>query len=231
MTWGLVAVGGATLIGSVIGSGASSSAADSQADSASQASAANTAMQQKAIDAQREMFDIQNNMTSPWREAGKVGLESLQSLSTDQGRADALSGYYAGDEYASQFGQMSDEITGNLSAQAAATGGLRGGNYQQLSADTIGSLSNQMGQNYLTNMYNQNTGLANMGIGATSQGVQAAGDLGQGLASSYGQIGAGQAAAYNAAGQAQAQNQLTQGSIWGNAVGTLGGIGYNYFGG
>jgi hypothetical protein len=209
MSWGLIAVGGATLVGSILGSKASKGAAESQSGSA-----------QQGMESQERMFNQQLEMMQPYRDAGTGALGQLQGLASPQGRADALSGYYAGDEYKMLSNQMTGDITSNLQAQAAATGGLRGGNYQQLSSQAIGNIAPQLGQNYLSNMYNQQTGLANMGMGAASQGAQQAGQLGQGLAAGFNQMG-----------QAQAQNQLTQGNITGNAIGTLGGLGYNYFGG
>jgi hypothetical protein len=67
---------------------------------------------------------------------------------------------------------------------------------------------------FLNNQQNQYTGLANMGMGAASQGANAANNLGRGISNQYQNIG-----------DAQAQKYLTQGNIWGNTLGKLGGIG------
>ena len=98
---------------------------------------------------------------------------------------------------------------------AAMTGGVRSGNNQV----ALTSIAPQLGQNYLSNQYNQLTGLANMGMGASSQGAQSANYLGSSMNQAQQNIG-----------QAQAQNYLAQGNIASNTIGTLGGIASQYYG-
>ena len=198
MSWGLVAVAGATVVGGVIGSQGAKSAAGTQADASAY-----------AADVQREMFNKSLELQEPYREAGYGALEGLQGLSTPEGRASALSGYYQSPEFAMLNKQQEQQALRNASVT-----GLRGGNTQA----ALGEIAPQLGMNYLANQQNQLTGLANLGMGAASQGSQGAMQLGS-------QLGANQIAA----GQASAQSQLAQSQMWGNVAGTLGGLGYNYF--
>lgn len=69
----------------------------------------------------------------------------------------------------------------------------------------------QLGQNYLTSQYNNLTGLANMGLGAASQGAAGYQQLGQNQAYGLNQIGMGRAQ-QQVAGQT-AQNQALQSGI------------------
>lgn len=66
MSWGMVAVAGASLVGGAMGASASKSAAKDQANAAREAAAQ-----------EREMFDKQIELQAPWREAGGLGLNRL----------------------------------------------------------------------------------------------------------------------------------------------------------
>lgn len=199
MSWGLVAVAGATIVGGVIGSQAAGSAADEQSASA-----------QAGMESEERMFERSLELQQPYREAGYGALEQLQGLATPEGRAQSLQDYYAGPEYAALAAQQEKQALGN----AAVTGGVRGGNTQA----ALASIAPQLGQNYLSNLYNQQTGLANLGMGAASQGAAGATGLGGSLS-----------ALQQQAGQASAANSLAQGNIWSGAVGTLGGLAGDYF--
>lgn len=75
MTWGLVAVAGASLVGGMMSSNAASSAADKQ----QQAS-------QQTLDLQKQMFDTQNGYQQPYRDAGGAAMQRLSYLlGTGQG--------------------------------------------------------------------------------------------------------------------------------------------------
>lgn len=69
MTWGYVAVGAATLVGGAMASSATKKAAKGQA-----------AASQSAIGEQQRQFDVSNENTRPYREAGATSLEELQRL-------------------------------------------------------------------------------------------------------------------------------------------------------
>lgn len=199
MSWGLVAVGVGTAAAGYMGSKSAGDAADSQTDSA-----------MAGIASQERMFDKSLELQQPYRDVGYDALPQLQGLTTPQGRADALQGYYAGPEFQQLQAQAEEQQLRN----AAATGGLRGGANQA----ALGTIAPQLGQQYLNSQYNQLTGLANMGMGAASQGAQGAMGLGQGIS-----------ALQQQAGQAQAANSLAQGNIWGNMASDFGGMAYSHF--
>ena len=198
MSWGLVAVGGAGLLGSYMGSKASDKAAGAQQESA-----------EKSIESQEAMFDKSLELQQPYRQAGYDALGGLQGLADPAQRGQMLNDYYAGDEYQALQGQQNEQTLRN----AAATGGMRGGNTQA----ALANIAPQLGQNFLNNQQNQFTGLANMGMGAASQGAQGAQQFGNQQSLLQQQIG-----------QSQAQNALTQGSIQSGLVSDLGGLGYQY---
>lgn len=199
MTWGLVAVAGATLVGGKISSNASKSAAKTQ-----------QAGTESGIASQERMFDRSLELQEPYRDAGYGALEGLQGLTNQDYRAEQLQEYYAGPEYA----QMSQQAEEQQMRNAAMTGGVRGGANQV----ALASIAPQLGQQYLSGLNQQYTGLANMGMGSASQGANQAMQLGGNISNLQQQ-----------SAQAGAQNQLTQGNIWGNTVGTLGGLASDYF--
>tara|TARA_R110000850_G_scaffold100316_4_gene207515 strand:+ start:2147 stop:2758 length:612 start_codon:yes stop_codon:yes gene_type:complete len=200
MPWGAAIAAGAAIVGSKM-----------QSDSAEDASNAQQASSQAGIDSQERMFDKSIALQQPYMDAGYGALTGLQGLTTTEGRAQALQGYYGGQEFAEQQKQQESQAMRN----AAMTGGVRSGNNQV----ALASIAPQLGQNYLSNQYNQLTGLANMGMGASSQGAQSANYLGSSMNQAQQNIG-----------QAQAQNYLAQGNIASNTIGTLGGIASQYYG-
>lgn len=157
------------------------------------------------IESQERMFEKQLELLAPYREAGYGALGGLQQLVSPEGRATMLSDYYNSDE----FRQMQRQGSENAARLGAVTGGLRSGSTYM----ALENVAPQLGQSYLTNQYNQLTGLANLGTGAASQGAQAAGQLGQ-----------SQAIAQQNMGQAYASNQLAQANIYGNLLSDLGGM-------
>ncbi len=199
MTWGMTAVAGASLISGKLSSDASKDAVRSQEASAL-----------AGIESEEKMFDKQLEIMAPYRESGYQAIEGLQGLVDPTQRASMLGEYYKGPE----FKAMSDYANRNIMSNASATGGLRGGNTKV----DLAQVSPMLGMNYLDSLQNQYTGLANMGMGAASQGAQGAQYLGSKTSNLLGQQG-----------QAQAANQLAQANIWGNTVGTLGGIAGDYF--
>lgn len=141
MTWGMVAVAGATVVSGVMGSNAASSAAGAQ-----------VAASQEQARVQKEMFDKQVELQAPFREAGLKGQNELLDLLG-----------LSGNTKAAGYGSLSQPFTGQdmykdpgyafrlnegvkaLDRSAAARGGLLGGN--QLRGVT------QFGQDYATNEY------------------------------------------------------------------------------
>lgn len=199
MTWGFVAVAGATLIGGAMSSKGSKDAAKIQ-----------QAGTESGIASQERMFDRSLELQEPYREAGYGALEGLQGLTDQDYRAEKLQSYYAGPEYA----QMSQQVEGQQMRNAAVTGGVRGGANQA----ALASIAPQLGQQYLSGLNQQYTGLANMGMGAASQGAGQAMQLGGNISNLQQQ-----------SAQAGAQNSLAQANIWGNVASDFGGLASDYF--
>ena len=192
MPWAAAAAVG----GALISSQASKSAAGKQASA-----------EREAIASQERMFDKQLELMAPYREAGYGAIEGLQQLVSPEGRAQSLQDYYASPEYQA----MQNQAAETTARYGAATGGLRSGsNYAALQ-----NIAPQLGQSFLTNQYNQYSGLANLGMGAASQGVQGAANLGNQQAMGLRNIG-----------QANAQNSLTQANIYSGLANDLAGM-YN----
>jgi hypothetical protein len=186
------ALGG--IAGAIIGSKSAGKASDAQVRAA-----------QLGIDSQEKMFNQSLALQAPYRNAGYGAVKGLQGLVDPAQRAQTLQGYYDSDEYA----MMENQAQQSTLRSASATGNMRGG----AGAAAIGAIAPQLGMQFLNNQQNQYTGLANMGMGAASQGANAANNLGLGMANSYNQIG-----------DAQAQGILAKGNIWGNTLGKLGGF-------
>lgn len=199
MTWGLVAVAGATVIGSVISSSSSGKAARAQEN------AANT-----AAGTQLQMYNQTREDQAPWRAAGGTAVGQL-SAGTAPGaefnRNFTMADFNADPGY--QF--RMDQGSRALQASAAARGGL-------LSGGTLKALD-RYGQDFASNEYsnaynrfnndqstrfNRLSSIAGLGQTATAQtgaaGTAAANQIGNA------QIGYGNAAAAGYIGQANAVN-------------------------
>ncbi len=199
MTWGFVAVGAGTLLAGAMGSSASK-------DASRQQQAGTLA----GIQSQEKMFNRSLELQQPYREAGYGALGGLQQLADPAGRAELLDQYYQGPEYAAMSGQVEEQQLRN----AAATGGLRGGGNQAAMA----SIAPQLGQQFLSGQNQRYTGLANMGMGASSQGA------GQAM-----QLGGNISALQQQAARAGANNSINQANIWGNVASDFGAMGFDYF--
>ena len=199
MPWGYAIAAGASLYG-----------AKKKSDSAKKASKTQQAGTEAGMESEERMFERSLELQQPYREAGYGALEGLQGLTDQDYRADKLESYYRGPEYA----QMSQQVQGQQMRNAAVTGGVRGGANEA----ALASIAPQLGQQYLSGLNQQYTGLANMGMGAASQGS------GQAM-----QLGSNISALQQQSAQAGAQNQLAQANIWSNAAGTVAGIGSDYF--
>ena len=199
-------LGAGMLAGGMLGSAYMNSKASKDASEIQQQAG------QQGIDTQQAMFDKSLELQQPYREAGYDALGGLQNLADPTQRGQMLDDYYAGGEYQALAGQQNEQTLRN----AAATGGIRGGNTQA----ALANIAPQLGQNFLNNQQNQLSGLANMGMGAASQGAQGAQQFGNQQSLLQQQIG-----------QAGAQNALTQGGIAGNLMTGFGGMGYAASGG
>lgn len=199
MSWGLVAAGVGAAVGGIATSKGSKSAAESQRAGAA-----------AGQESQERMFERSLELQEPYREAGYQAIEGLQGLTSPEARAQTLQDYYAGPEYLAASQQIEEQQLRN----AAATGGLRGGANQA----ALATIAPQLGQQFLAGQEQRFTGLANLGMGAASQGAAGAQQLGGNVSLLQQQ-----------AAQAQAANQLAQANIFGNTAGTIAGLGADYF--
>lgn len=209
-------VTGITAGASIIGGGMAASGARDAANT--QADAAN-----RAATLQKQMFDEQQRMSAPYREAGVTGQNRLMELLGLGGNTGA-EGY---GRYSKDFG-MSDfqedpgyafrlsEGQKALDRQAAARGGLISGGAlkaatrygQDMGSQEYGNAYNR----YQTNRTNQ---LAPLGSLMSSGQAAAAG-----AASQAGQYGANAGNLMTQAGQSIAAGQLGAGNTLNNALGT-----------
>tara|TARA_R110000782_G_scaffold22659_3_gene59875 strand:- start:900 stop:1535 length:636 start_codon:yes stop_codon:yes gene_type:complete len=172
-------------------------------------------MEQRGLDTQLQMQERAIGLMQPYTDAGYGALSGLQGLTDPAQRAQMLGDYYKSDEY----NQMAGQASANAMRGASAQGGLRGGS----TYSALENVAPQLGQSFLSNQYNQLTGLANMGMGSASQGANSYSNLGSNMANTYSNIGAGQANQMIAA--QNSQNQALSGGI-----GALSGAFGSYFG-
>lgn len=187
-----VAVAGITAAASIGGSVIASNSAKSAAN---KAAAAQQTANEQAIAAQQAQYQQTRSDLMPWQTAGKSALSGQSDLLGLNGAAAqqaAITNLQGSPLYQSLFGNGQNTILAN----AAATGGLRGGNTQT-------SLAN-FGRDTLAGVIQSQ--LANLG-GVSEQGQNAAAQTGQ-----YGANAANQVSAlYNNTGTTQANAALTAG--------------------
>ena len=203
MTWGLVAVAGATLVTGYMGAEAAGDAASAQAGSA-----------EAGIAEQRRQFNEIQKLLAPYVAVGQPALEQQQAFLGMQGpeaeRA-AIERIRGG----ATFQALARQGEEALLQRASATGGLRGGNVQAALAQFRPALLSQL----LEQQYSRLGGLTSLGQ-QSAAGVGTAGQaMGINVTNLLGQQGAAQAA--GALGQAQA---------WGQTIGGLSNVAGQYFG-
>jgi hypothetical protein len=210
MTWGMVAVAGATLVSGAIGSSASKSAANAQAASAD-----------RSAQLQKEQFDAQMAAQEPFRQGGLRSMNELQrQLGID---GDASSAGYG--NLMRNFGQqdfqadpgyqfrLSEGLKG-LDRQAAARGGLISGSALKAAQGYGQEQASQEYQNAF-NRYQANRGSVygmlsgQQGVGQTATNAQ--GQAGQNYANQAGQ-------AYQNAGAARASGYMGSANAIGGAL-------------
>jgi hypothetical protein len=225
---GLLAGAGASVYGANKGSKAAKSAAQTQAKA-----------QGQAIDEQRRQFDAiqvllkpyidagRPDVTQPYVQAGPGALQAMQGLAGLRGAGEqqaAINQIQRG----AQFQELARQGEQGILQNAAATGGLRGGNVQAALSQFRPALLNQL----IESQYGKLAGLTSLGstsaqnllgIGQSSAAGTAA--AGQQSAQNIGNlmVGQGQALAAGQIGAAQAQAQGVAG-----IAGAIGGAGQNY---
>lgn len=142
---------GATIGGAVIGAGSSLISSSNAADAATQAANTQAAANQAAIAEQAREYDLAQQRSAPWLAAGKSALSGqsdLLGLNGSSSQQTAINNLQNSALYKSLFRNGQDTVLNN----AAATGGLRGGNattsLYNLGQDTLSSVI----QNQLANL-------------------------------------------------------------------------------
>lgn len=177
-----------------------------QSKAAGKAADAQTKASDKGIEEQRRQFDAITELLRPYVEAGNSSIDAqgdLLGLNGPEAQAAALEGIKQGPEYQSLVQSGEEAILQN----AAATGGLRGGNTQGALAQYRPQILSQL----LSDRFNKLGSITNIG-----------------QASAAGQASAGQATGNNIAqllqqqGSAQAGRALAQGQAIGNVAQSIG---------
>jgi hypothetical protein len=222
MTWGLVAVAGATVVGAY----GANKAAKTQAQASREASAAQAESAQKSIESQERMFERQVELQEPFRQVGVNALPDLVAASyydpftIDKFQADP------------GYGFRLKEGLRALENSAAARGGLLSGNTmrgitrygQGLASEEFGNAFNRYQTGFASRL---NPLQALTGVGQTSSNTLtgAAGNLGAGMASTYGNLGNALAANAINAGNARASGYAGMANAFSSGIGQ----GLNYY--
>lgn len=208
------AVGAATVASSVYGASQAKSAANKAANAQQDAN-------DQAMSEQRRQFDQIQTMLKPYADAGSQSIDAQKNLIGLNGPAvqqQAIDNLKAGPAYTSAMQSGTDAILQN----AAATGGLRGGNVQNSLSRFGGDLITGLVQNQFSNLG-----------GLTAIGQNAASNTGNALQSTSNNIsgllqGNGAAQAGNAIAQGNANTQMANGLMGGFGA-FLGAGGTKYF--
>jgi hypothetical protein len=205
---------------------AASAASAAQQGMSREAIAAQMHAQQLAIAEQRRQFDALVKRSQPYMQAGQMGLNgmlNLAGLNGSQAQKKAVNGLQNGADFQESLQQGENAILGN----AAATGGLRGGNTQA----ALGQFAPAMLQQAIDQQYARFGGLGQMGqntaMSVGTQGMGMANQIGATLGGTANQIGT----QYGNIGQAQAGQAIANGQAGANMWGGLAGAAGSFFGG
>jgi hypothetical protein len=211
-------VAGAVVVGSAISSRAASKAASTQAAAAD-----------RSVDAQREMFERQVELSKPYREAGELALNKLIPLATEytpftREQFEADPGYNFRLSEGLKALERSSAAGGNLLSGSTLKGIVRYG--QGTASQEFQNAFNRAQIERQARM-NPLQSLAGVGQTATQQLSQQAGQFGSNMAEAIGAAGQARASGYVGTANAitgglnqylnysqnQAQNQLLQQAI------------------
>ena len=199
---GIITIG-ASLLGGLFQAGSAKSAA-------SEAAGAQTEAAQLGIDEQRRQFDRIQELLAPYVQAGEGGIAgqlALAGVSGPEAEQAQIDRILAGPQFEALVQQGEEGILQN----AAATGGLRGGNVQGALAQFRPQILSQL----IDQQFGRLGGLSAQGQ-ASAAGVGAAGQAtGVNVADLLAQQGAAQAGGALAAGQANV-------NLFGNLAQTAG---------
>jgi len=179
---------------------------------ATQAAAAEERMAMMSIEEQRRQFDEMRRLLSPYVEAGTPALRGIMDLA---GLGDQMSQQQAFEQQAQSplFQGILQQGENAILQNAAATGGLRGGNVQGALAQFRPALLNQ----FIEDQYGRLGGIAGMGQNSAAGVGNQAMNLGRGISTQLGNIGSAQAGAALARGQNTAD-------MFGNILKPVGGL-------
>jgi hypothetical protein len=192
MTWGMVAVAGATLVAGVYSANEQSKAADKAAGAQSNAA-------QSGIAEQDKQFEAVKQLLQPYVTAGNGAVTSQQDLNGTNGpqaQAAAIAALKASPQYTSQL----EAGNNNILANASATGGLRGGNVQ----GALGQFAPSLLAKTIDDQYARLGSMSSLGENAAAGTGNAALSTGNQISNLLQQQGAAQAGGYLAQGKAQA---------------------------
>lgn len=153
--------------------------------------------QDKAMGQQREGYQNAVDWVSPYEQAGQSALAGLQGIAGKPiDRNQLLAGYFQSPEYK----MMSDQARYQSLNAAEATGGLG----STATSNQLASIAPMLGQNYLSDMTNQQQNMYAQLLGLSGLGAESANALGNyaigqgntmaGMYQQKGQIMAGKAA-------------------------------------
>jgi hypothetical protein len=191
--WGSILGAGASIIGGMMGKDAANSAASAAGDAQSYSAL-------KQIEEQRRQYDETKALLAPYVTAGNGAVGAQQDL-LGLGGAGAQEQAIYGLAYGPQMSAMVQQGENAMLQNASATGGLRGGNFQETLAQFRPQLLNQMIQQQFSNLGGLTGVGANAAAGQANFGQQSSSNIQAAL----GQQGAAQAGVAMANGRNNAQ--------------------------
>lgn len=197
MSWGYVAVAGATLVAGYMGS-------EAQKDAAKDARQGGEA----GIAEQRYQFDQLQEMLAPYREGGEEALaaqRALIGLAGPEAQEEAIMQLEQSPAFTAAMEQGEEAILQN----AAATGGLRGGNIQR----ALGQFRPQLLADTIQRQYANLGGITNLGQSSAAMTGSAGMQTGANISNIYGDIAANTAA-----------SRLGRAQTYGDTAGNLAGL-------
>lgn len=193
MTWGFVAGAAITVVGGAIN-------ANQQKKAAKGAQNAQTEAADRGIEEQQRQFDAMQKLLSPYVQGGEQAMGAQRDILGLSGQPAQKSAVDA-IQNSAQFGALAKQGENAILQNAAATGGLRGGNTQGALAQFRPQLLNSL----IDQQYSRLGGLTQLGQ-ASAAGVGAAGmQSGDAITALLQQSGAAQAGGALAKGAANAQ--------------------------
>lgn len=190
-----IAVSVAVGVGAVVSAGAAIYAGNKQAKAAKDAASAQERAAMAGIASTEASFDKVVNLMAPYREAGYQSLKAQQGmlglLGPEAQQAELMTGVIPRFEMLAGVGENA------IRQNAAATGGLRGGNIQAALAKFRPELLNSLIEQQYSNLGQ----ITAQGQAAAANQAQAAQAAGSNVAALYGNMGAAQAGGYIGAAQ------------------------------